>query len=310
MLAGTAKTTNKRYASQQRCYIDFCNDNTVAPVPATEEALLRYVMYLHSSGRKTGTINGHMSAVRHFHLINGFSDPLINTPRLTLVKRGLAKLAPPVELRAAVTNIHIGVFFEHLVLTNYDDALFYAMCCLGFFGFMRISELTHPDSGFNPAECLTSLDISWQAEKILVLLRQSKSDIRRDGVTISIGSNSTPVCAVKALQHYLNLRQALFPNLCAKSSPLFVGGDGLPVVKAAFSLRLASLAAEVGVEGKVTPHSLRIGAATAAWRAGFTDSQIQSMGRWKSRAFMRYIRIDSDTMSALNATLGNQLLSV
>ena len=38
-------------------------------------------------------------------------------------------------------------------------------------------------------------------------------------------------------------------------------------------------------------HSFRIGAATTAATRGFTDRQIQTMGRWKSAAFKRYIRI-------------------
>ena len=38
-------------------------------------------------------------------------------------------------------------------------------------------------------------------------------------------------------------------------------------------------------------HSFRIGAATTAATRGFTDAQIQTMGRWRSAAFRRYIRI-------------------
>ncbi len=38
-------------------------------------------------------------------------------------------------------------------------------------------------------------------------------------------------------------------------------------------------------------HSFRIGAATvAAWKGGFSDSLIQTLGRWKSSAVLDYIR--------------------
>ena len=95
------------------------------------------------------------------------------------------------------------------------------------------------------------------------------------------------------------------PQLRPRYHPLFLDKGGSAISKSTFSGRLAELAAAVGVEGKVTPHSLRIGAATAAWRAGFSDSQIQALGRWKSRAFMRYLRMDADSIARLNARLGN-----
>lgn len=38
-------------------------------------------------------------------------------------------------------------------------------------------------------------------------------------------------------------------------------------------------------------HGFRIGAATSAAESGASDIQIQSMGRWKSGAFQKYIRI-------------------
>lgn len=40
----------------------------------------------------------------------------------------------------------------------------------------------------------------------------------------------------------------------------------------------------------ITPHSFRIGAATSAAALGIPDDAIQRMGRWSSRAFLRYIK--------------------
>ena len=42
---------------------------------------------------------------------------------------------------------------------------------------------------------------------------------------------------------------------------------------------------------RIKGHSFRIGAATTAASLGFTEDQIQRMGRWRSDAVKKYIRI-------------------
>ena len=40
-------------------------------------------------------------------------------------------------------------------------------------------------------------------------------------------------------------------------------------------------------------HSFRIGAASHAAERGMSDAQIRILGRWKSNAFLKYIRVSS-----------------
>ena len=305
VLSGIADSTNFTYAPRQRYFYQYYFNNSVCWLPASEETLLNFCSDLHASLVSASTISGYLSAIRHFHLINGFEDPTEGRHRLALFKRGVSvNTAPPVP-RAPVTDSNLFAFLSYLDLSNFKDLTIYAMVTTAFFAFLRISELTYPDkTGFSPSSCLTSGDLTWYSDRVLLFLKHSKTDKKRLGVSIIIGRSPTEVCAYKALSLYLTERGRLLPSLDPISSALFVFPDGSPMTKSFFVSELCRLSDQVGVVGKVSSHSLRIGAATSAWRAGFSDSQIMRLGRWKSNSFMRYIRDDEDSLTALNSSLG------
>ena len=67
--------------------------------------------------------------------------------------------------------------------------------------------------------------------------------------------------------------------------------------RAKFSQTLRQMIKKAGFgDSRIKGHSFRIGAATTAASLGFTVDQIQSMGRWRSDAVKKYIRITSFTI--------------
>jgi site-specific recombinase XerD len=133
-------------------------------------------------------------------------------------------------------------------------------------------------------------------------LPSSKTDTDRRGVRIPLGKASGPVCAVKAIALY----QRRLPREAAETTgPLFVFEDGKPMTAAWFSGRLQEQCRRHGYFGRVSPHSLRIGAATTAARVGVPDHLIKLLGRWKSDCFQRYLRVQPDELARTVATVAD-----
>ena len=175
MLAGLAPGTRSTYHGRQLTFISYCSKNNLSAAPADELTLLNYLAFLFlSEGRSASTCSGHLSAIRNLHILNGFGDPFVGKERLALVKRGIAINTKTLPLRAAVTDSHIRDILGHLDLTLFDDACFFAMCVIGYFGFFRVSEITHDKQGFNPANSLTPHDVTWEDDKIIILLKNQR----------------------------------------------------------------------------------------------------------------------------------------
>ena len=79
--------------------------------------------------------------------------------------------------------------------------------------------------------------------------------------------------------------------------PLFIFPSKLPVSPNQFQTVFTGLLARLSLDPNIyKPHSFRIGAATLAFQQGNTVLQIQRMGRWKSTAFEKYIRVSQLTL--------------
>ena len=77
--------------------------------------------------------------------------------------------------------IHSSLHFDH-----YDDAILWAACCLGFFGFLHCAEFTI-NGRFNTQVHLSigdiAVDHSIHSTCILVFIKASKTDPFREGVS-------------------------------------------------------------------------------------------------------------------------------
>ena len=148
--------------------------------------------------------------------------------------------------------------------------------------------MSSPDH-YDPSSDLLLSDVALENHSspslIQITIKQSKADQFKKGAQIYLGKTTHAICPVRALVHYLT-RQGSAPG------PLFLFSDNKWLTRGAFSTALNRALEELKMDpSKYNTHSFRIGAATSAKQAGVSDSHLKVLGRWKSDAYKKYIRL-------------------
>lgn len=77
--------------------------------------------------------------------------------------------------------------------------------------------------------------------------------------------------------------------------------DGSPLTRDAFVNAVKQALLSAGIDNSAySGHSFRIGAATAAARAGIPAFLIKLLGRWESEAFQLYVQTPRETLASIS----------
>ncbi len=128
-------------------------------------------------------------------------------------------------------------------------------------------------------------------------LLASKTDSFRKGVTLFIGKVPSELCPVSAMLAYLLVHGK-------QSGPLFRFQDGKCLTWQRFVQAVCGALIKAGVQAdRYASHSFRIGAATTAAARGLEDSIIKTLGRWKSLAYLEYVKIPRQQLANYSVML-------
>ena len=210
---------------------------------------------------------------------------------LKLVLRGIQRKQTQSQCRTPrlpITPQILADLLKHLgcdsTIPSQDRLMLKAAMSLAFFGFLHISELTVP-AYHTSRQFLARRDIQFLGHQLKVFLTHSKTDQFGQGSVITVECSEDACCPVSAMQHYLECCRT------PPSRPLFHFRNGMPLTAKKFRAIVRFNLKSLGFNPSLfNTHSFRIGAATAAAKAGMSSSTIMELGRWCSDAFHSYVR--------------------
>lgn len=262
---------------------------TLPIYPAT---LALFIAYLFDRNYAPSTVNTYISALGYSHKLSGLPDPT-RVFYITQMLKGYSKKGFRLDSRLPITLPILRSLLEaspHITGSQYQICQFKAMCSLAFFAFLRIGEITTTKlTGCLPLQMhqLVKIhDSSNQVVGVKLTFLDFKHNYNQRPFTLVLHRQRTS-CPIQLLLDYLALRGN-------QQGAIFLTQARTPVTREAFTSKLATAISFCGLDpSRYKGHSFRIGAASYAAEQGMSDSQIRTLGRWKSNAFHKYIRVPS-----------------
>ena len=237
---------------------------------------------------KPATAKSYVTAIRSFHLENGFPITIFDDPRIDLVIKGGKRVYGEgvKKLRLPLTS-SVLLRIVNEVRVDEEGINVKSALCVAFAAFLRSGEFTWdaPWTGKSHESNLSRKHVVFHSnDSITLTLPASKTDPYRKGVIIQLASSPSPLCPVTALNRLYNL----YPR--SPTQPLFARPHGQPFTKQFIVTKIRELLLQAGVSTLgFSGHSIRKGAAVTAATNGISKDNIKLLGRWKSDAVDVYI---------------------
>lgn len=281
--AADAPATLRAYKADLTNFEVWCTQHGFRAIPAKPEIVGAYLAAA-GEGYAMPTLRRRVAAIARACGVAG--HPLdTKHPAIRETLRGIGrKHGSRARRSAALTTTEIKKLSQACgtTLTGVRDR---ALFLVGFAGALRRSELIGLDIAH----------VTWTGQGMAILIERSKTDKAGVGAEIAIPrGDSAETCPVSALRSWIAVAKLT-------AGPLFRKVNRGGVVEKerlcgdAVRQILMKRVAQAGLKGKwsdpLSPHSLRAGFVTTAYRNGVPDEEIMGHTRHRSLATMRsYVR--------------------
>lgn len=283
LVESLAPSSRKYYSNALKNYGIFARDYLQRGYfPARIQDIAVYIAYLVDKGWAPSTITANISAISYFHKLMDVQDPT-SSFLIRKILAGATKLSKSPDMRIPISINMLRSLLQStqfIASSTYECLLLRAMYTLMFFGFMRIGEVTKSVNNIQFSQ------VSISKSSLSITFEKFKHHVGSP-IVITIPASGSVFCPVKVTSDYI-IRRGSSPG------PFFCTPGSIPILPSKFYSCLRASLIWAGISHlNIKPHSFRIGAATWAASCGYSDCQIQTMGRWNSYAFKKYIRITS-----------------
>lgn len=306
---GLEESTHKNYDTICRNYTALCDSANIQPWPVSYDSIsLFFVHYCVTLGHSVTSTYNLSTALKNFTTINGY--PWLNvqaTARIKRLRRGLGKFQRPSPSRKCPMTLHR--ILEILTVTplhDLQDLQYITIAWLAHDALLRFSEIRN----------LKHNNIKWTSPStatITLEITKTSHDAPKEQIHLEAYTTlDEPISGTHLLKKYIQRLQAasmltdgdtwLFPNLSTKARTTQLN-------KSHFLKWLRDKMLILGHDpSRFSGHSFRAGGATDLYASGASPRTIQLTGRWRSEAYIIYIRdhpeaIAKDVSKAFQAVI-------
>lgn len=254
------------------------------------------------------TIKAYLSHVRSLHIDNDLPFAPTEAPIVQRLIRGIKRYHGEKDCKPKLPiTLPILLIILHQIADAHtlDHRMLTAACCLAFAAFLRCGEFTVGNADkWNPAVNLSRSAIIFlpnfdNVTHLQLTLPASKTDPFRKGVTVLVAAapnrTSCPVTAIKSM---------FVAHPAPPDAPLFLSHTGKPLTRTLLIESLRTALRAGGFEERLyAGQSFRRGGASSAGAAGFSDYEIQLLGRWRSDAYKLYIDVPTPRILQMSSLL-------
>ena len=266
--------TQRLYSDVWVHFYEWCRAHNLSHLPATPQTICLYLT-ARAEHHVYRSVRRDASALAMLHRLAKLPAPT-ESEDVRLLLRGMGRIKGNVATPKRALVLEDVLKILPLLPDSLHGLRDRTILLLGLYGALRRSEIV----------ALQAEDLTFVEGGVVLLLRFTKTDIRRLGVRVAIRSHVNPeVCAVDALTRWLKAT-GIEAGSVFRSVDRYGRVDANPISTSAVAQIVKQWAAAIGLDPKVfSGHSLRRGFATTASRQGVPLQRIA--------VHMRHVSTDS-----------------